>query len=173
MIDPAEMIAALVATSSFAKAAMKHKVMENGEQRFSVKFPGGDWTLTIAGRDGGWQNAHYHGGPQALEGRGINEHYVVHERWVAVAMLDPRDSRPRITIIEANGQISFQPGEAHNIYLPPDAVISTVKSGESVGNPEKKGNDWWPQDRLDEWSKQFTTAEAILAEAARVADHQS
>jgi hypothetical protein len=133
----------------------------------------GDFVWTVAGDNGGWQNAHYHGGPQALDGRGFHEHYVVHEGWMAVAMLDPRDSRPFIMIIEVNGQISFRPGEAHNIYLPPHAVISTVKSGEPVGNPEKKGNDWWPQDRLDGWSKRFTTVETILAEASRVADHQS
>lgn len=150
---------------------VKHKVMENGEERCSFALrDGGECIITIAAKTGGWQNAHYHGGPNALIGlsdEGLHEHYVVYSGWMAVAMWGDKAGGQLLEIytVKANDSLMFQPGVEHNIYLPAGAVIFTIKTGTPVGNPEKKGNDWWSDDKLDTVSKALST-EAEIQEAS-------
>lgn len=144
-------------------AAAMYKEMPNGEKRYSLKLPGGtEWILTVAGREGGWQNAHYHGGPDALAGvskAGIHEHYVVVTGWMAIARFcdDAEDGyHLEVFVLQPNQSVTFEPGETHNIYLPAGAVIHTIKTGNPVGNPDRKMNDWWPHDLLDADSKELS-----------------
>ena len=127
-------------------AKFKYKEMENGEQRYAVTLPTSEWVRTVTGPVGGWQNAHYH--------RGLYEHYVVEAGWMAVAHFhdDAEDeTRMRVWMLQTN--------QAHNLYLPAGAVINTFKIGTPVGNPDRKGNDWWPHDMLDSESKALSEKE--------------
>lgn len=157
MEGPYDQIAALIAEAANPNGVMKYKEMPNGEQRFSVPFPNGEWILTVAGREGGWQNAHYH--------KGIHEHYVVHRGWIGLAFENGSEDGFGLCKFEVSDHTTFIPDEVHNFYLPPGAVISTVKSGKPVGNPDKNDNDWWPHHDLDAWSKRFDTEAKVLAAA--------
>jgi len=142
-------------------------IMPNGERRYAVRSEDVEgYVLTVAGEIGGWQNAHYHGGPEALAGRsqvGVHEHYVVQSGWMGVAVWEKTNEGPVCTVysVKENETITFKSGESHNIYLPVGAIIHTVKTGTPIGNPEKKGNDWWPDYKLDEASKKFVTEYAV------------
>lgn len=120
--------------------------MDNGEQRYSVRMPDGSaWILTIAGETGGWQNAHYH--------KGVRETYVVQSGWMAFASITD-EGKYLIDIYQSGDVVSSQPLQNHNVYLPAGAVIHTVKHGQAIGNPDKKGNDWFPANStFDEWTK--------------------
>ncbi len=155
-------------------ARFKYKQMDNGEKRHSIKLPGDvEVTYTIAGPTGGWQNGHYHGGPETRAGRskdGVHEHYLVLTGFMVMAQIefdrhDPSDQWLELKQFKEHGTVSIPPGLGHNVYLPADAVILTVKTGVPVGNPEKKGNDWWPDEVLDAQTKQFVTEADILHKA--------
>ncbi len=151
--------------SAFAEVGLQpsFKQMENGERRYFIKSEdGADYVVTVAGESGGWQNAHYHGGPEALAGRskeGVHEHYVVEQGWMAVARFFfglEEGPHLEVFVLQPNQSVSFAPGEHHNVYLPAGAVIHTIKTGHPVGNPNRKMNDWWPDEGLDEASKKLT-----------------
>jgi hypothetical protein len=134
---------------------MASKEMPNGEERYSVKMlDGSGWILTLAGETGGWQNAHYH--------KGVRETYIVQFGWLAFATCDEH-SVYHLNIYRPGGVVTATPGEQHNVYLPSGALVHTVKHGASVGNPAKKGNDWWDaRPNFDQWSKSLDEQEIYL-----------
>lgn len=129
------------------------KVMENGEERTSLRSGDHSVTKTVAGSDGGWQNAHFH--------KGLSETYVVILGRMGTAFVCPRDGVPYTKLYYPGKGVdsvcTFGPNVRHNVFLFPGSMIYTVKHGEPIGNPEKKENDWWPAEKhFSEWSlKQF------------------
>jgi hypothetical protein len=120
--------------------------MPNGEKRYSVSLPDGSaWILTVAGETGGWQNAHYH--------KGVRETYIVQSGWMAFATIDD-EGNYNIDIYVPGDVVNSLPTQHHNVYLPVGAVTHTVKHGDAIGNPDKKGNDWYPAfSDFDTWTK--------------------
>lgn len=112
-----------------ARMVAKHDVMTaNGERRFRLQKEddGTAYIRTEASHSGGWQNSHHHDH--------CTETYIVQSGWMAAAEL--RDGEVMLTRYEAGQIYSTEAGVVHNVYLPADAVIHTVKHG-----PAAKG-DW-------------------------------
>lgn len=103
----------------------RHQQMDNGELRFRlVKDDGTAYIRTEAGPLGAWQNSHYH--------RRTMETYIVQKGWIAYVEL--RDGRRSVSIRNAGELFTTRPGVIHNVYMPADAVIHTVKHGESTAD---------------------------------------
>jgi len=127
---------------------------KTGEQRYSVEMSDGSkWILTVAGKNGGWQNAHFH--------KGLWETYVIQSGFIAFA--EDTGQNMSVDYHCIGDVVSSVVNKAHNVWMSPGAVIHTVKAGEPVGNPDKKGNDWWPAPALDAWSKSLADEAAIDA----------
>lgn len=162
--------------SSFVSAGLipAFKEMPNGERRYSLKSEdGSDYIRTVAGDAGGWQNAHYHGGPEALARvheesgvPGIQELYFVESGWMAYAYnATPGDYLVEIEILRPGMTLTSTSGEEHNVYLPAGAVIHTIKFGEKVANQNRGNNDWWPASQeFDEASKALGENDLLPAE---------
>lgn len=122
------------------------KVMDNGEIRSRIKMPDGtivthtkakDWSLGV--REMPWQTAHLH--------EGLTEVYTQMEGWSAYIWKDGKDGNEKLflTILRDPGvTVTFLPQVPHVVLLGPNAFISTQLFGDTVGNPNRKGNDWWP-----------------------------
>lgn len=137
----------IIDTLAAANVTVASQVMDNGESRHRMMTDGGNqgYILTVAGKDGAWQNAHSHGGAR--------EFYAVVQGWMAFADLVDGVRRMRV-VTPDDGPVCSEPGEAHNVYLPAGAAIHTVKWGTAVGNPEKNGADWYPApEDFDAWTK--------------------
>jgi hypothetical protein len=155
-------------------AKFKYKEMPNGEKRYSIALSSGvEWILTIAGPAGGWQNAHYHGGPDALVRvneesgvPGVQEHSFVASGWMAYAYnATPGECLVEVDILRPGMSVTSIPGEEHNIYLLAGAVIHTIKFGEPVGNPNRGNNDWWPASQaFDEATKALSEDDLLPTE---------
>jgi mannose-6-phosphate isomerase-like protein (cupin superfamily) len=120
------------------------KKMPNGETRRRVRMS--DVTINVTqSKRGGWQEAHFH--------KGLHETYTVIVGMMVVAFdetLEGASENPpvgsvsvEVEMLELGDSVTVGAGEAHNIYLYPGTTITTVVYGEPVGNPGKKGNDWW------------------------------
>ena len=127
-----------------SKVELTGKRMPNGEVRKRVRM--GDVTVHVTeSKAGGWQEAHFH--------KGLRETYTVIGGMLAVAFdgtIENASDYPylksapvAVKLFKPGDSITVDAGEEHNIYLYPDAVIATIVYGEPVGNPGKKGNDWW------------------------------
>jgi hypothetical protein len=128
-----------------------HSRMDNGELRYRlVAKDGSSYVRTEASADGGWQNSHYH--------KSVSETYIVQDKWLAFAERDGDDMR--LWIMWAGDVYTTHVGVSHNAYLPPHAVIHTVKHGGGGG-----GNDWFSDPALDALTKHLSEAE-IRARAA-------
>lgn len=123
-----------------------HEQMPNGELRFRlVSSDGSAYIKTVASPVGGWQNSHYH--------ENIYETYIVQSGWMAFASL-----RDECLIIEKYNQgdvVTTKCNEPHNVYLPANAVIHTVKHGFS------KVRDWLPVPDLDRQTKNLTEKDLL------------
>lgn len=132
-------------------------IMVNGERR--IRFSAHDGTAyvrTEAGESGGWQNAHHH--------QGVSETYIVQKGWIAYAERI-EENNYRLQRCGEGALFTSRTGIDHNVYMPSGAVIHTVKHGIPVGNPLKKGNDWFDADpAFDRWTKSLP--EAVLLNAA-------
>ena len=130
------------------------KVMPNGEVRRRLKLPEGtSFNHTVAGNEGGWQNAHFH--------KGLFETQVVISGKMAVATeIENGTASHKVHIYVPGDVYTSVKGEAHNVYLYPLSVIATVTHGEPIGNPENKGNDWYAAStEFDRWSKGLTESD--------------
>ena len=125
------------------------KVMENGEERTRIIFPGGmsisttvadDWSPQLKVMP--WQDPHFHGGYVA-EG-GLTEVYTQVEGWSAYIWQGENGVLARVILDKAGETINFKPRVPHRVLLGPKAAISTQVFGVPVGNPDRKNNDWWP-----------------------------
>lgn len=126
------------------------RIMENGEKRFRLRAPDGrNYIRTEAGPEGVWQNAHHH--------HGVRETYIVERGWICVA--EQSAGGPSVRTYREGEVFTSEPYVDHNVFMPPGAVIHTVQHGEPIGNPDRKGNDWWPApEAFDQWSKQLDIA---------------
>lgn len=122
------------------KYTWKH--MENGEHRRRMVFPGGlsVSSTELAHYEVGngrlpWQGGHFH--------KGKTEVYFLISGWVAFVWLSG-DGAEWDVLDEPGETFTFLPDFQHNVLLGPDAHIGTAIFGEPVGNPDRKGNDWWP-----------------------------
>ncbi len=98
-----------------------HENMENGELRFRLMGQDGNgYIRTVASEKGGWQKSHSH--------KEFKEAYVVETKWMAVAVKNAA-GEPDLTIYRPGEVYITNLAEVHNIYLPPGAVIHTVKFG--------------------------------------------
>lgn len=97
--------------------------MPNGEMRFRLtNADGNDFIRTVAGLAGAWQKAHYH--------VTLRETYVVVSGWMAIA--EKADGELAITVYWPNDVVTTRPMLVHNVYLPSNAVIHTVKHGSAA-----------------------------------------
>ncbi|HCF24921.1 MULTISPECIES: hypothetical protein [unclassified Novosphingobium] len=104
-----------------------HEVMDNGERRFRLRHASGSaYIRTEANATSGWQSSHYH--------REVRETYIVESGWMAFAEL--RGNQLELRIVEAGEVLTTNPGVIHNVFLPPQAVIHTVKHG-AVGGDDR------------------------------------
>lgn len=124
-----------------------HSRMDNGELRYRlVAKDGSSYIRTEASADGGWQNSHYH--------KSLHETYIVQDKWLAFAELDGHDVR--LWIMRAGDIYTTRIGVSHNVYLPPHAVLHTVKHG-GTGD----GGDWFSDPALDSMTKRLSEAEIV------------
>lgn len=97
-----------------------HEQMPNGECRFRLTCSdGNDYIRTVAGPAGGWQKAHFHSA--------LRETYVVASGWMAIA--EDASSEVTLSVYWPGDVVTTKLAIIHNVYLPPDAVIHTVKHG--------------------------------------------
>ncbi len=123
----------------------RHQEMDNGELRFRlVKNDGTAYIRTEAHSVGAWQNSHYH--------QSVRETYVVQQGWIGYAELVA--GTQKLTLFHAGDVFTTKPNVIHNVYLPANATIHTVKHGEAIG-----------EDRLvDDTTKEFDRATQGLTE---------
>lgn len=123
-----------------------HERMPNGELRFRLTNPDGSaYIKTISTPNSGWQNSHYH--------KHVYETYIVQSGWMALASL--REGGLVIERFTQGDVVTTKLNEPHNVYLPADTVIHTVKHGQS------EVRDWWPVTELDGLTKNLTEAEIL------------
>lgn len=110
----------------------RHDEMDNGEIRFRLeKQDGVAYIRTEASALGGWQQSHSH--------VTATETYIVQRGWIVHASLI--GDAPHILLVPAGESVTSPPGVVHNIYMPANSVMHTLKhgdalSGEAVRNEE-------------------------------------
>lgn len=114
----------------------EHEKMANGELRFRLKsaHDGTAYIRTVAVPESGWQKSHYH--------KYVRETYIVQRGWMALASL--RNGKRCLERFNENDIVTTDPEIPHNVYLPANAVIHTVKHGYA------SGKDWHESPGLDE-----------------------
>jgi len=120
----------------------KHGRMRNGELRFRLRnSDGNDYIRTEATKTSGWQKAHFH--------RALQETYIVERGWMAIA--EKISSGISLAVYRANDVVTTKPHIVHNVYLPSNAIIHTVKHAAS-------GAGDWTEDH------EFTAQTILLSE---------
>ncbi|MCZ7399333.1 MAG: hypothetical protein O8C62_06570 [Candidatus Methanoperedens sp.] len=122
-----------------------HHQMPNGELRFRLrKSDGTAYIRTEATSEGAWQSSHYH--------NRVRETYIVQKGWIAYAELI--DGKRRLSSFQAGELFTTQPSVIHNVYMPGNAVIHTVKHGEASN-----------EDRIEDYAtSQFNLVTQCLTE---------
>lgn len=105
----------------------KHGLMRtNGELRFRLNSlgDGSSYIRTqTSSESGGWQNEHFH--------VRMRETYIVERGWIGYAELT--DAGPSFRKVTEGQLFTTSPNVVHNIFMPPEAVIHTVKHNGGVG----------------------------------------
>lgn len=112
-----------VKVTSNGKVQMR--VWRNGEKHTMVVTPS---ELPIA-----WENPHHH--------EGLEETYTVVVGEIRLALEGPHVES---TCLRPGDSYTVLPGQDHNVLALPGTIFLVRASGESVPNPEKGGNDWYP-----------------------------
>jgi len=109
------------------------RMATNGELRFRLKCSDGTAYIRTqtTGQSQGWQKPHFH--------QFSRETYIVERGWIGYAELNRGRLLQRM--YAAGQTFTTEPGVVHNIYMPADAVIHTVKHGLGGCGPNK--SDWW------------------------------
>jgi hypothetical protein len=124
----------------------EHSRAENGELRFRLlKNDGTAYIRTEAPPHGGWQDSHWH--------YKVLETYIVQDGWIGYAEL--RNGTMNLRTCQAGEAFTTVPEVIHNVYLPKEAVIHTVKHGNSLGEKRLE----------DERTKAFTEKTRQISEA--------
>lgn len=122
----------------------EHSKMPNGELRFRLKKDDGTaYIRTESSLKSGWQNSHYH--------NRVKETYIVQKGWIGyVELIDEVMCFKTYT----KGQIfTTRQGIIHDIYMTRNAVIYTVKHGDSKG-----------EQRLEDGTEEFTQKTKSISE---------
>jgi len=127
---------------------LNHEVMPNGEQRFRMYFADGSaYIRTESSEDGSWQNSHYH--------KSICEAYIV-QKGCIVFVEQSLDSEVAQFSILKEGEACFAKSLiAHNVFLPRNSVIHTVKYGVIIDK------DWNAFEALDKQTKPLSEDELL------------
>jgi hypothetical protein len=101
-----------------------HTVSKEGEHRFRLlKHDGTAYIRTEAAPEGRWQNAHWHSK--------VRETYIVQKEHLFYVERRT-DGEPTAPVRYEAGEMFTSAAEViHDVYLPPEAVIHTVKHGEA------------------------------------------
>jgi mannose-6-phosphate isomerase-like protein (cupin superfamily) len=126
-----------------------HECMENGELRFRlIGNDGSSYSRTVASKDGAWQNSHSHAAFQEL--------YLVEFGWMALATPARSAISPHIQILYPGNVCVTPVGQVHNVYLPGNAVIHTIRFG--VRGPQPR---WEPEPSFDLQTKCLSETEIL------------
>ncbi|MGD9981643.1 MAG: hypothetical protein AB7H66_05505 [Hyphomonadaceae bacterium] len=142
------------AEARYGIVARHSEMTGNKERRFRLeKDDGTAYIRTEASVAGGWQNSHHH--------EHSTETYIVQSGWMAAAEF--RSGATAIYRFGPGEVYSTEPRIVHNVYLPANAVIHTIKHG-----PAARG-DWHgntqPANDLNDLTRNLTEAD-ISARAA-------
>ncbi|PYS93539.1 MAG: hypothetical protein DMF64_04880 [Acidobacteria bacterium] len=124
-----------------------HEKMPNGELRFRlISSDGNNYIRTVASDKGAWQVAHSHSS--------LRETYIIEKGWMALA--ERQGDTLEISVYWPSDIVTTRPTIAHNVYLPANAVIHTVKHG-SNGQ-----HDWNGESELNAETEPLTEREVLL-----------
>ena len=127
-----------------------HRRMPNGELRFKLaSHDGTAYIRTEATSHSGWQKSHYH--------EKVRETYIVQRGWMALALW--KNGVPVIEKYNENEIVTTEQMIPHNVYLPADAVIHTVKHGDTTVK------DWHKYELLNQQTDRLSE-ESILKKSA-------
>lgn len=129
-----------------------HQEMDNGEYRFRLRKSDGTVYIRTESGSGGWQQSHYH--------ENVRETYIVQRGWIAFA--ERIQGERKISIYRAGQQFTTEPHIIHNLYMPANAVIHTVKHGDAAG--EDRIHDTEATKQFDEVTLPLTE-DQIMSEA--------
>lgn len=109
------------------------KLQTNGELRFRLRCEDGSAYIRTqtSNATGGWQNAHYH--------KYVRETYIVEKGWIGYILIV--DDKTQYKRHKAGDLFTTIPNVAHNIYMPKNSIIHTVKHN-AEENQEKEQSDW-------------------------------
>ena len=115
------------------------RMLNTGEHRFTLRLAeGGGVSITKAGEQGGWQEAHYH--------VSTREVYAVHDGLILYAWDSDRvDAGVELLPLRAGQQVVAEPGISHAIYVCKRSVFSTMK----LTLPGYVFPDYHPDPRID------------------------
>jgi hypothetical protein len=121
------------------KISTNHQEMDSGELRFRLKKDDGTaYIRTEAASTGEWQTSHYH--------KNCKETYIVQRGWIACAEMNYE--HVKLKIYKNDEIFTIMPGIIHNIYLPSNAVIHTIKHGISKDGDRITDNETKKLDSL-------------------------
>lgn len=136
-------------------ACVTQQTMPNREICTGMRLPNGITTTIAQMHDWKWQDGapvqegHYH--------KGLMERCIVLTGWMLyVTSVVPAGYTA--CVAEKGEMVTFYTNDHHLVLLGPETVIQTTAYGSPVGNPKRKGIDWWPSGeyynvvRLDELS---------------------
>jgi hypothetical protein len=113
-----------------------HELMENGELRFRLLGQDGNgYARTVASPNGGWQNAHSHAA--------FRELYLVETEWMALAIASRGSNVAEISVYQAGETFVTPMGLVHNVYLPANAIIHTIRFGIRGPQPDWEAALWF------------------------------
>lgn len=121
------------------------KMSTNGELRFRLesKFDGSAYIRTqTTPQSKGWQNSHFH--------KKLIETYIVEKGWIGY--VERTGDSPNFYKYVEGEVFSTSPGIVHNIYMPENSVIHTVKHGGPPVSPGSK-DDWEPDNEFTNYLK--------------------
>lgn len=108
------------------------EAMENGELRIRLSSQDDStYIITESGESGAWKNTHYH-----LD---LHETYIVQKVWIGIAELV--DGSLSIRIEKESGLYTVMAMVSHNLYLPANSIIHTVKHGSSQQGDRHESKD--------------------------------
>jgi len=114
---------------------VNHEVMNNGELRFRLNSSDGSaYIRTESGEIGAWQNSHFH--------LTLEETYIIQKGWICIAELI--EGELKLVVQNESDIYTVNSKVVHNIYLPKNTIIHTVKHGNS------RTNDWHKCEALDD-----------------------
>lgn len=132
-----------------------HEQMSDGQYRFRLASKdGSSYIRTEANVNAGWQNSHHH--------EKVRETYIVQEGWMVLAQRI--DGKRCIQKLYASEVVTTTPFVVHNVYLPANGIIHTVKHGVAAGV------DWHKDEDFDNETKCLTEADIDRLAEEQVTD---